>query len=231
MVIPVMSYAAFMNTRGVLASVLCLLATASIAACSPNLSATPAASAVQSTYSPKQLPPRPTLRPATPDAEHIYTTISGQYRVNGTTLTRPEWDRLHDAICKDFAITAEGLLVPTQANGLDPKNQQSLADWGRAGAALDGCTNGVEMSSAAGFTWSLLLKQLLHQRDIDDIKRVGDFNQALIKWGQANYVAVNADLLDIPGTAGGNFGYCADGATTQSKGKQGACSWHNGLRR
>jgi hypothetical protein len=151
--------------------------------------------------------------------------------VNGIALTRPEWDRLNDAVCKDFAITGEGLLVPTQANGLDPKNQQSLADWGRAGAALNGCSNGVEMSSAAGFTWSLLLKQLLHQRDMDDIKRVGDFNKALIKWGQENQVAVKADLLDIPGTTGGNFGYCADGGTTQSKGKQGACSWHDGLRR
>lgn len=87
------------------------------------------------------------------------------------------------------------------------------------------------MTSVAGFTWSLLLRQLLHQRDIDDIKRVGDFNKALIRWGQENYVDVSTGLLDIPGTAGGNFGYCADGETTQSKGKQGACSWHDGLRR
>lgn len=226
-----MTYAASMNTRSVPAFVLCLLAASSIAACSPNNSAMPATSTVQSTFSPKQLPPRPTLRLATPDAEHIYTTVSGQYRVNGIALTRPEWDRLNDAICKDFAITGEGLLVPTQANGLDPKNQESLADWGRAGAALNGCSNGVEMSSDSGFTWSLLLKQLLHQREIDDIRRVNDFNTALIKWGQENHVAVNADLLDIPGTTGGNFGYCADGETTQSKGKQGACSWHDGLRR
>ena len=124
-----------------------------------------------------------------------------------------------------------GLLVPMQANGLSPEEQQSLADWGRAGADLNGCSNGADMSSVAGFTWSLLLKQLLHQRDTDDINRVGDFSRALINWGQENHVSVQADLLDVPGTTGGHFGYCADGETTQSKGKQGACSWHNGLRR
>lgn len=226
-----MAYAAFMNTRGVLASMLCLLAASSIAACSPTNSTMRTTSAGQSNYSPKQLPPRPTLRPAISDAEHIYTTVSGQYRVNGIALARPEWDRLSDAVCKDFAMSGQGLLVPTQANRIDPKNQQFLADWGRAGAALNGCSNGVEMSSAAGFTWSLLLKHLLQQRDIDDITRVGDFNEALIQWGQENQVAVKADLLDVPGTTGGDFGYCADGGTTQSKGKQGACSWHDGLRR
>lgn len=212
-------------------SILCLLAAAGIVACIPNLPAVPAASAVQSSNTPKPLPPRPTIRPATPDAEHIYTTVSGQYRVNGITLARLEWDRLHDAICKDFATTGKGLLVPAPAKDLDPKDQQSLADWGRSGAALDGCANGADMTSIAGFTWSVLLSQLLHQRDIDDINRVGDFNKALTKWGKENHVDVSTGLLDIPGTAGGNFGYCADGETTQSKGKQGACSWHDGLRR
>jgi hypothetical protein len=146
-----------MNTRGVLASVLCLIVASSITACSPTNSTLPTTSPGKSTYSPKPLPSRPTLRPATSDADHIYTTVSGQYMVKGIALTRPEWDRLNDAVCKDFAITGEGLLVPTQANGLAPKDQQSLADWGRAGADLNGCSNGVEMSSAAGFTWSLLL--------------------------------------------------------------------------
>ncbi len=32
-----------------------------------------------------------------------------------------------------------------------------------------------------------------------------------------------------PGTSGGSFGTCADGTTTNSKGNQGACSWHGGL--
>ncbi len=226
-----MTYAAFMNTRDILASVLCLLALPGIAGCSPQPAAPPTTTAVQSQYSPKPLPPRPTLRPAIPDAEHIYTTVSGQYSLNGIALTKLEWGGLQEAICNDFASTGKGLLVTTQANGLDPKKQQSLAEWGRAGAALNGCSNGAEMSSAAGFTWSVLLRQLLHQRDIDDIKRVRDFNKDLIRWGQENHVPVNADLLDIPGTTGGNFAYCADGETTQSKGKQGACSWHDGLRR
>lgn len=223
-----------MKTRvAVLASVIGLLAAAGIVACSPSFPAVPPTSEVQSPYTPKPLPPRPTLRPATSDAEHIYVTVSGQFSLKGITLTRPEWDGLHDAICKDFAITGKGLLVPASAKGLDPKDQESLAEWAMAGAALDGCSNGAEMSTAAGFEWSLLLSQLLHQRTMDDIKRVGAYNKALIEWGQENHVNVSGGLLDTEtgSAAGGSFGYCADGETTYSKGKQGACSWHGGLRK
>lgn len=236
-----------MNIKGaVAASVLYLVAIAGLTSCTSALPAVSAGSVAPSTdapstytpptytppaYTPEPMTPRPTLQPATPDADHIYTAVSAQYRLHGITLTRLEWDRLQDAVCTDFATTGEGLLISESTTALDPEDQQSLARWNRAGAAINGCNNGVSMSSVAGNSWSLLLRNLLHQREMDLIRRVGDFNLELMDWGRENHVDVSGGLLDMPRSTGGSFGYCADGETTQSKGKQGACSWHDGLRR
>jgi hypothetical protein len=189
---------------------------------------------------PPQLPKLPLLKST---SELIANIVVQRHEAKGVAITLGEWGDLSKYVCSDLAAGGTGLWTTDAARKAEPKIQQDLSVLNRNAAISSDCP-GVKPSAlptgaydSSGFRDSLswAIRADLASQNIHYNLLLSAYIKDVSEYGTRYHVDVSGLLAVAGGTGAGGSGggsimTCVDGSTSQSGGKQGACSHHGGVR-
>lgn len=222
-----------------------VLALSSCANSEPSLVDTTSTASV---YKRAEIPPPPAL-PKKPSSkslellvEEVVLARSSQL---GATLDSTEWRNLRRVICENLAAGGPGLYLSQTANALQSQRQWMFTDLYLDGAIEGTCVTakkpaappGLHYESNVRLSVSGLLQASLLESDIEYRQLLVQYNADVGAYGRRYGVDVSYLLADTskagdisPSSGTGYDVVCADGSSSSSGGRQGACSHHGGLR-
>lgn len=189
-------------------------------------------------------PPRPPeLPPLKSTSELAANIVVQRHQAKGVAITPAESRELSKYVCGDLAAGGDGLWTNDAAQKSEPKIQQDLAVLNRTAAISSECPGvkppalptGAYDSSGFHDSLSWAIRADLVSQSIDYNRLLSAYIQDVSEYGTRYHVDVSGLLAvaggpDTGSSSGGSTVTCIDGSTSQSGGKQGACSHHGGVR-
>lgn len=156
----------------------------------------------------------------------MFETVRADYRTYGLALSRVDYDRLSDDVCKDMQTGGGGYFTIGDVSRLSKSGKESLARSMWLVFALS-CYPDAYVHSDADME-AIADSMMEHYPEYQ--RRLQAAGLSLSESAPSATYAGSGSGYSGTGSSGSGYStMCKDGTMSQSGGKRGACSWHGGV--